>query len=146
MRHPERLLIVLADGERARLVRPGAVSGFATDAVLTSDTAGKRSSDLVSDRQGRSFESASPTRHAFTPRHDPKQQAELAFAQAVAARIDTERFDALVLVALPRSLALLTEALGAPARAKLHATLPKDLMKTPDAELGAHLHGVLPLP
>ncbi|MDE2006378.1 MAG: host attachment protein [Rhodospirillales bacterium] len=145
MRHPERLLIVLADGEHARLVRPGAVSGFATLATLAAGMAGQRTSDMVSDRQGRAFESASPTRHAFTPRHDPKREAHVAFAHEVAARIGEESFDALVLVAPPRTLAPLTEALPAPARERLRGSVAKDLTKVADAELGAHLHGFLGL-
>ena len=143
MRHPGQLLIVLADGEHARLVRPGAVSGFVTVAAMTSDTAGQRTSGLVSDRQGRAFESASPTRHAIAPKHDPKQTARAAFAREVAARIGTEAFESLVLVAPPRTLATLREAIGAPARERLCGVLEKDLLKTPDAALEAHLHPVL---
>ncbi len=143
MRHPDQLLIVLADGEHARLVRPGAVAGFVTVAEMTSRTAGARTQDLVSDRQGRAFESGNPTRHAIAPHHDPKRTAAEAFARAVADRIATEPFETLLLGAPAHTLAPLQAALDPAAQARLAGVLRKDLLKTPDDALAPHLHPLL---
>ena len=133
-------LIVLADAEHARLVRYGPAAGYVTVDTLASNAAGQRAAELVTDRLGRSFESASPTRHGIAPRHDPREGPREAFARAIAARIAAETFDRLLLVAPARTLALLQDTLEPGARAKLAGTLDKDLVKTPDAALAAHLH------
>jgi protein required for attachment to host cells len=139
MPHQPDTLIVLADAEHARLVRHGPAAGFVTVETLDSGAAGLRAAELVSDRQGRSFESASPTRHSIAARHDPREGPREAFARAVAARIGTEKFARLLLVAPARTLALIEGALDAGARGKLGGTLDKDLLKTPDAALAEHL-------
>jgi protein required for attachment to host cells len=50
-----------------------------------------------------------------------------------------DEFDELLLVAPPRALHGLREALDAGAQAKLLGTLERDLVKTPDHELWPHL-------
>jgi hypothetical protein len=55
---------------------------------LDSRFAHRSGSELVSDRLGRSFESANPTRHAIAPRRDPGTAARVQFARAVAAELN----------------------------------------------------------
>ncbi len=140
MPHAPDTLIVLADAEHARLVRHGPAAGFVTVDTLTSEAAGQRAAELMTDRLGRSFESAGTTRHGISPRHDPLEGAREVFARVIAARIASETFDRLLLVAPSHTLARLQDALDAGARGKLGGTLDKDLLKTPDAALAAHLH------
>jgi protein required for attachment to host cells len=145
-----KLCIVAADGEHARFITPAADNALHTTERLDSAAAGQRTSDLVSDRLGRSFESASPTRHAITPRHDPHELEKEKFGREVAARINAlgaaGAFDALALVAPPPILGLIQDALSSETRAKLVGTLAKDLATVPDHELQPHLqHWVGPL-
>ncbi len=65
------------------------------------------------------------------------------FARLVGEQINAaaarDEFDELLLVAPPRALQELQDALDAVARAKLVGTLEKDLVKTPDHELWPHV-------
>jgi len=143
VKKPEQLWVVIADGEHARVVVPAPARQFATTLALDSATAHKRSADLVSDRPGRGQESASTTRHAIEPRHDPHELAEQAFVRDVARQLDEHaaggEFDRLVLVAPTRALNNLRSAIGAVAQARLAGTLAKDLVNVPDHALYAHL-------
>jgi len=138
-----KVCFVIADGGHARFVQPAADNGLHTIAAVDSVTVHKRDRDLVSDRSGRSFESASAARHAYTPRHDPHEQEKTRFTHLVANRINEEReadlFNELVVVAPPSVLTELTDALDAPTKAVLLGTLAKDLVKVPDHELWPHL-------
>lgn len=134
--------VVLADGEHARVVMPTVSRGqFATSHSFDSAKAGVRASDLASDSLGRSHESGDIARHAVAPRTDPHRQAKHDFAVEVAHWIGSEAdaFERLVVVAPSHALNAIKAALPAPAANKLVGTLAKDLLKTTDRELGAHL-------
>ena len=134
---------VIADGGHARFVRPASDNALHTLEAVDSTSVHKRTSDLGTDRPGRSFESASPTRHAMTPRHDPHDLEKTRFAQFVGERVSAMAaegaFNELVLVAPAHILTEIRSALDQAAVAKLVGTLPKDLVKTPDHELWPHL-------
>jgi protein required for attachment to host cells len=139
----ERLWVVIADGEHARVVLPAPADQFKTTLALDSATAHKRSLDLGSDRPGRQQESATTTRHAIAPKHDPHELAKHDFLREVARQLDEHatagEFDRLLLVAPARALSDLRAALGGAARAKLAGTIEKDLVNVPDHALHAHL-------
>jgi protein required for attachment to host cells len=139
----EKLWVVIADGEHARVVMPAAANQFKTTLALDSAAAHKRSLDLGSDRPGRQQESASTTRHAITPKHDPHELAKHDFLREVARQLDEHAaqrdFDRLVLVAPDRALNDLRAALGNDARARLAGALDKDLVNIPDHALYSHL-------
>jgi protein required for attachment to host cells len=139
----DKLWIVIADGEHARVVMPAAAKQFVTALALDSATAHKRSADLASDRPGRAQESASTTRHAIQPRHDPHALAEQVFVREVARQLDEHaaagEFDRLVLVAPDRALNDLRAAIGGKARVRIEGTLAKDLVNVPDHGLYPHL-------
>lgn len=151
--HPT-LWIALADGEHARLVARAADNALHTAVRIDSAAAHRQTSDLVSDRAGRSHESAAPMRHPVTPRSDPHTRAQHGFAREVAAAVNAaareNRFAALVLVAPPDVLHELEAALDADARARVVGTLMKDLAKVPDHALQPHLaewvHPIHPAP
>ena len=68
----ERLWSVVADGGTARALGvAGDRRGLTVLREMASVDARRRTQDLVSDRQGRSFESGSATCHAIAPGHDP---------------------------------------------------------------------------
>ena len=97
-----RLWIAVVDGEHARLVQRAEDNALHTQEMVDSPQAHQSASDLGSERPGRSFESASPTRHSIPPRNDLHEQAQVDFAPSMAARLNAAdqdgAFDQLVLV------------------------------------------------
>ena len=138
-----RLCFVITDGGHARFVQPASDNALHTFEAIDSTDVHKRDHDLVADRSGRTFESGTTARHAFSPRHDPHEMAKDRFSHSVARRINedsaAEVFNEFVLVAPSHVLSELTGALDTTTRAKLRGTLAKDLVKTPDHELWPHL-------
>jgi protein required for attachment to host cells len=132
MNEPVKVRVVVADEREANffdltgLRAPPAASGS-----LRNDAA-RPDRELETDRPGRRFGGANANRHAVdgersTERHEMEQ-----FAKEVARSIDGARvrheFDRLVLVAAPRMLGLLREALPAPCRSVVAAEVAKDLV------------------
>ena len=138
-----KLCVVVADGGHARFLREAADHGLHAFETMDAATVHKHTHQLVSDRAGRAFESASPAHHAYAARLDPHEQEKIRFLRVVSQLIkehsDAGEFESLVLVAPARALEELTAALEPPARAKLVGTLAKDLTKVPAHELSPHL-------
>ncbi len=138
------LLIVIADGEHARFVRPAGDNALHTQQEIDSPTAHQRSADLRSDRPGAAFHTGSTAHHAVQPRHDPHTLEKAAFARGLAGQLNegaaTGVFEELVLVAPAHTMAALEAELDAAARHRVVGRLDKDLIKTPDHELQPHLH------
>ena len=143
MAKPLALRNIIADGEHARFVQPDADNTLRTVGSLGSASAHLRSRDIGADRPSRAFESGATARHAVGPRHDLHALEEEKFVRLVGEPINAaagrDEFDELLLVAPPRALHELREALDAATRAKLVGTLEKDLVKTPDHELWPHV-------
>ena len=137
------LWIAIADGEHARFVQPDANNVLRTVSAVDSASAHLRSRDIGSDRPGRSFESAASAHHAVGERHDPHRLEKDRFARFVADELNAaaarEAFDELLLVAPPRAMQELRDALNEGTLKKLVGTLEKDLVKTPDHELWPHV-------
>jgi protein required for attachment to host cells len=137
------LLIVIADGEHARLVRASADHALHTETVIDSETAHMRAADLGDAAPGASFHTGSSAHHAVAPRHDPHDLAKAEFARSVAARLNeiatAGGFEQLVLVAPAHTLSTIEAALTALARQRLIGRLAKDLVKTPDDALWPHV-------
>jgi protein required for attachment to host cells len=135
--------IVVADGGHARFVWPAEDNALETREALDSVSARKKDSDLVSDRPGRAFESASAARHAYTPRTDPHEQEKLKFAHLVGEKLSALEaagaFNELVLVAPPEILEAIRGSLDRATEAKVIGTLAKDLVRVPDHDLQPHL-------
>ena len=143
MARPLTLRIAIADGEHARFVQPDSNNVLRTVNSMDSASAHLRSQDIGSDRPGRSFESGNPAHHAVGERHDLHRMAKDTFARLVAQQLNAAsahgEFDGLLLVAPPRALHELREALDPATTAKLVGTLERDLVKTPDHELWPHV-------
>ena len=147
MHHYKNLLIVIADSEHARLVRPTPANILKTEQRFNSSAEHKRSSDLGSDHPGASYHSDSTAHHALAPRHDPHELEKEKFARFVAAELNAlppQSFDGLVIAAPVHGLQAIVDALDAPVKAKLAGMLSKDLVKTPDDELWTHLQDFVP--
>ena len=134
---------VIADGGHVRFVFPAPDNALHTRTATDSLHLHDRSSDLGTDRPGRSFESASITRHAIAPKNDPHQMEKQEFARTVAKQLcdlsAENGFNELILVAPSHVLAEIQEHLDVTTAAKLVGTLAKDLTKVPDNALYPHL-------
>lgn len=143
MARPPTLWIVIADGEHARFAQPNGDNTIRTLRALDSASAHLRSRDIGSDRPGRSFESATMAHHAVGEKHDPHRLEKDRFAHLVAEQLNEaaacDEFDELLLVAPPRAMRELREALDDRTKKKVVAALEKDLVKTPDHELWPHV-------
>lgn len=142
--------IVIADGKHARIYErsvPRAKLVPVLEQDLLAEDPHGFARELGSDRPGRAFDPGTGTPHAMEPHSDPHERSKVAFARRVAALLDEaiakKRFTHLVLIAPPRTLGVLREELGAAARACIIASAGKDLIKTPIAELPAHIDLVL---
>jgi protein required for attachment to host cells len=144
MQH-EKVWVVVADGARARILSADPRARRLTSLEeLASEEARRKTSESVSDRQGRAFESASPGhRSAMEPATDPQRHAQAEFARRVAdvlARAAQEgRFDALHLVAAPRALGDLRAVLAPEVLKRVVRELDKDLVGLTVPQLEEHL-------
>jgi len=142
MRKHLRLLIVIADGEHARFVRPKENHALHSEFGLNAGTTHERSSDLGTDHPGATFHTGSSAHHALAPRHDLHDLETINFAHLVARRVNElaleDAFDDLVIAAPPHSLAAIREKLHVGTEARVIGTLAKDLVKVPDQKLSEH--------
>ena len=142
------LCFVIADGGHVRFVFPAKDNALHTRDASDSPHLHDQSSDLGSDKPGRSFESASVTRHAITPKHDPHDMEKQKFAHTVARQVCdlsiANGFNELILVAPSDILSEIREHLDVTTAAKLVGTLAKDLTKVPDDALYPHLKEWVP--
>ncbi len=135
--------ILVADGAHARVVVPMPRRQFRTISSFDSTTARRRAGELAGEKLGRSFESATPMRHAIEPREDPKRAAKQEFLRYVAEEMNSAaaagQFDHLVLVAPVAALNVLRPALDPQVAARVSGALAKDVVKVADADLADHL-------
>ena len=139
-----RTWYVIADGGRARFVERREPEGaYDTLRELVSADLRHQSSDLGSDRPGRTRDSATTTSHAVQPRQDPHQAEKRKFVDQVTNLLNEESaggaFDRLILVAPAHALSELRDALDTTTRKKVATELQKDLTKIPNGELAPHL-------
>lgn len=136
--------IVVADGAKARIFSRLAPAG-ALDLIHDRVSAEARhpTQELGAERPGRTFDSATPNRHALEPRGDFQEQAKEAFLKGLAKELGPAAleglFHELILVAAPRALHVLRDTLPAAARARLVGTLDKDLTGLAVADLPRYL-------
>lgn len=145
--NPTRTWILIADGARARLLEStgkGKAVHAVAESTFTADH--RRSGELLRDRPGRVFESATAGRHAAEPRTDPHRALKRFFAQQLAdilaERLAARDYERLVLVAPPELLGDLRKALTESVQAVVVAEVPKDLTKVPDKDILQHLTDV----
>ena len=149
MSKQQRLLVVVTDGAHARFLRQTPENHLHQEQAFDSTAAHRRASDLRTDGPGASFHTGSSAHHAIAPKHDPKALAKEDFAAFIAREIDqavaAEAWDALVVVAPAHTMNPLCKHLGKAAQALLAGKVEKDLVKTPIAELPAHLKQFIPV-
>jgi protein required for attachment to host cells len=137
--------VVVADGARARILNADREARrLVTVSELASEAARHKTSDLVSDRQGRAFESGDPGRRSgMEPRTDPQRHEQAEFARHVAEELKraalAQRYDALCLVAAPRALGDLRAHLASEVEALVVKELDRDLTNLDEPQLARHL-------
>jgi protein required for attachment to host cells len=110
--------------------------------------------DFSSDRPGRVFDRAAPAgrrgavaHHATNGGRSPHRYEALLFARRIAGELDRGRrrnlFRQLVLVAEPRFLGQLREAMPVPLRRLIVSQVPKELAQRPERAIKAHVAALL---
>lgn len=101
--------------------------------AMLNDAPGRKDRDLETDRPGRRFGGTHGNRHAVDGERSAQRHEAEQFAREVARALDNARsrneFDRLVLIAAPRMLGLLREALPHACRCVIAAQVPKDFVR-----------------
>ncbi len=144
MRTPETWVLV-ADGAEARFFR---VDRAERRLELVREAASARSrektSEIVSDRQGRAFSSSGPgQRSGMEPHTDPQRYEKESFARELAQMLREAvvqgQVERLVLVAAPRTLGDLRALMPAQVAEKVGLEIDKDLVRLDQAQLEKQL-------
>ena len=101
--------------------------------AFSNDAARKKTADLQSDRGGRSFDSFGDGRHTMSKeKSDPKTHAAQVFARQIADRIGKATHDGscrgYALIAAPRFLGLLRDAVSRASSLEPFATVDKEMV------------------
>lgn len=103
----------------------------------------RKNREIVTDRPGRTFDSAGQHRHAMDPQHTPAESEAIRFAKRVADHLEqarvAHRFDALLLVAGPEFLGRLRQELTPSLGDLVRAEITKNLGQFNAAEIREHL-------
>lgn len=144
MKTPETWMLV-ADGAEARLFRIDRPE-HRLELLKEKEWARSRekTSEIVSDRQGRAFSSAGPgQRSGMEPHTDPQRYEKEQFARELAEMLREAvvqgQVERLVLVAAPRTLGDLRAALAAPVAERVALEIDKDLVRLDQAQLEKQL-------
>lgn len=132
--------IVIADAGRARVVSKTLGHHASILAHELENPAGRmRTSQLVSDEQGRMEKMGGDAKSAMDPPTDPHEQKAVIFAREICelleAAADRHEFDSLILIAPGHFLGLLDSRLSGEAKKRLKMSQPKDLTHATLADL-----------
>lgn len=129
-----KVRIVVADERQAHFFDASRADGpFTPRGSLQNGAGGLKDIDLETDRPGRRFGGGAGARHAVDGERSTEQHELTLFAKDVAQRIDKDRvnhaFDKLVLIAPPKMLGLLRQALPSPAQSLIASEVPKNIVQ-----------------
>ena len=150
MLQPKRTTwVVVADGARAFIVaNRGPGTGLSPVPGTAREQEIPKTTDLGSDKPGRSFTSAGPgSRSSMEYSSDPVQVRERKFVEKLAdvlnAKQQEGKFDRLVIAAAPAALGDIRPALSDRVKETILAEMPKDLTNIPVPKLAEHFDGLL---
>lgn len=140
--------VLVANGTTARVLEnTGVGKGLQRSPAFEMHVESQPTRDLGSDRPGRVHDRFGPGRHAMEPKADWHRQDKLAFAKAIAERLDSAaqagEYDRLVLVAPPTVMGDLRATLDGHTRALICGEVTKDLTHGGPAEIEMHIGGAL---
>jgi protein required for attachment to host cells len=137
--------VVVADGRKGLILRNAGDATIANLKLIEQVDAEKvpRTSDMGTDKPGRSVE-AGTGRHSAMEQTDWHDRAEQDHARVVAAAVDRHcqagEMGRLIVVAPPRTLAVLRDSFSASVKQKIVEEVAKDLTKHPIHEIERLLH------
>ncbi len=139
--------VLIADSSRARILgTKGPLDDLAPVEDQVFRNAHPRLRDILSDRPGRTFDSAGAGRHAMAYSSDARREDERAFATRLSAVLEDalrrNAFDQLVVVAAPRMLGDLRKEIPADVRKLVKAEVAKDLTQVPNSKVAAFLEDI----
>ena len=107
---------------------------------LSNEVGRKKTGDLISDRGGRSFDSHGQGRHTMIKEQTgPKKRAAVAFAKDIASRINSAvrdgSCDEIILIAAPRFLGVLRDALEKAGNIVPAVTIDKEMVGRDAADI-----------
>lgn len=144
---PAETWVVVADGAKARIFRVArAERRFELVSEMSSADARRKSSELMTDRQGRATDASGVgQRSAMDAPTDPQRHEKERFARQLAEALEealnARRFEKLLLVAAPQALGDLRATLDSRVRDRVEEEIDKDLTQESPAELAGHLGG-----
>jgi protein required for attachment to host cells len=130
--------IVLADRAHAKIFTHDYVNGQLKEILVVADTqAQERQHDMGTDRPGRGHGSSS--RHSYEDHADFPEQESAMFLTGIAEELNdaakSDMMDKLILVALPKTLAVIKSKLNQQAKSKLTAEYAKNLISVDETTL-----------
>ncbi len=145
---PLKTWILIANGARARVMQAeGVGKGITALPSMVFGQDAKKTSDIMADRPGRTFDSAGAGRHSMAYHSEPERGRERAFAAMLIGTLqrayEEGEFERLVLVAPPQALGDLREALPLDLAKTLRGTLAKDLTQLPNSKIPKHLEDLM---
>ena len=126
--------VIVADESAATVYVRKSRRGQLTELFnLTNEVGRKKIGDLISDRGGRSFDSQGQGRHTMAKeKTGPKKHAAIAFAKKIANRINKAIHDGtcdeIALIAAPRFLGVMRDALAVAGKVNPVLTIDKEMV------------------
>jgi protein required for attachment to host cells len=145
---PIRTWILIADGARARVVaNSGPGRGIQSVEEFDFRIESQPTSELGTDKQGRTFSSAGPGNRALASTDDAHDRQERDFQRLVADflhdQLQKDSYDRLIIASSPRSLGVLRGLLSKEVHDKIYAEVAKDLTQEKTEDLASHFADVL---
>jgi len=140
----KREWILLADRAHATIYTRNYIDGAMQQFLILEHPAAREfQHQQGADRPGRGHGSASHHRYAYEDHADFPEQESVVFLRGVAAEINDaasqDEMDNVILVALPKTLAVIKSGLNEQAKSKVSAEYAKNLIGAPGYELKDHL-------
>lgn len=140
--------VVVANSTLARIFAAENNKELKEVAILEHPESRMHARDLVSDRPGRGYESANPSRHAIEPKTSPQKNEFSLFAKDIAEHLEQARkdghFNNLYIIANPAFLGILRQTVGKTATARtLAGEVDKDVTHLSPSQIREHLPLVL---
>jgi protein required for attachment to host cells len=137
-------LVIVADQAIARVYSLATPRSRLKELATIDHSAGRlRNQGFEADRPGRSFQTSGKKRHALQRKIDPRTQHAMMFARSLAAQVEKMRLrgevERLILVAPPKFLGLLRDALGTESRRLLQGQFLLNLTGMKAADIRARL-------
>lgn len=143
--------ILFADGAHVKIYTRHYVNGAMKEHIyIEHPQARKFQHDQGTDRPGRGHSSGSHSRHAYEDHADFPEQESALFLRDVSREINSaaekDELDKLILIALPKTLAMLKSEFSKKTNDKVSAEYAKNLMHMPEVKLRERLAKLEELP